>query len=326
MFKSLDSKDVSRKYRRFRYLEMLICGCIDGELNIGTLRKATGKGDFPVLDELVPPYLMNIWGEAYDRLVYFLREAGFDRAKIKELRSSNEWKSAFAAHILGLMKHKPAVPALIKSAKSSSYLVSFSSMSSLVEMGENPILSDSLSYAGVARHGGNLPEPLIEMIAAMDKDLISAVEDNDLGFRTKQVAMEALCAIGCYRAAKPILKIGRDTESYPLKVACIRALGELCYLKGVPFLLECLEDESWTVRSEVVKTLGRMGGISLTAVAAGRLSDENQWVRYNSARTLSSMGELGIKTLNEALYKGDKNVVEAAYMALSEKQYFRTTI
>ncbi len=318
MFNRLDYRGASKK-RRFRYLEILISGCVDGEFSIGTLRKAMGRRDFPVLDELVPPYLMNVSGEAHDRLVYLLREVGFDRAKIRELRGSDEWGRAFAAYLLGLMRHKPAIPALVKSARSNSNLVSFASASALAGMGDSSALSD------IHSHAENPLEPFLEMVACMDEELISVLEDERSEFRMKQVAMEALGAIGCYRAARPILRIGCDTDSYPIKTACIRVLGELHYLKGVPFLLECLEDESWAVRSEAVKSLGKMGGISLTAVIAGKLSDESRWVRYNSAHTLSDMGELGIRTLSDALYSGEEKIREAAWLALSRKGYFHPT-
>lgn len=110
---------------------------------------------------------------------------------------------------------------------------------------------------------------------------------------------------------------GLDSASVDMRVACLRALGQIADPKYERSIVIGAHDRSWVVRAAAAGELGRFSTETSMQALEEALTDPSWWVRHNAAASLVAV-DVGRKHVDAALNKYDKYAAEALRAALQE--------
>jgi len=146
--------------------------------------------------------------------------------------------------------------------------------------------------------------------------IAAALEAGIADPRMERAAIEALARARHGAALETIARRLRH-EWRDVRVAAVRALGQLAARDRVDALAACLNDGEWQVRAQAAAVLGRLGATSHVGVLAKALRDPAWWVRRHAAYALASLGDAGRTALRAvAAHDDDAFAREMAAEAL----------
>jgi len=138
--------------------------------------------------------------------------------------------------------------------------------------------------------------------------VLRLIQDNpDADSGTRAVLCQLAGGVGCAQASGFLLESARDTD-LTVRLAGVRAIGQLRLVDGIPLLSAALGEESETLRDAATTALGQMGGLYpeavLKAIRSG-FDDED------AARRMASIlvaGHLNLPEVERYLQHGLKDV------------------
>jgi HEAT repeat protein len=271
-----------------------------------------GRGERDALLDLALRYVGVVRGSAADRILECLQAHGIAAQLIRRLGSRNDWRRAEAAEMLGRLRLRRAVGALLIALEDDSEDVRTAAARSLAAIGDPsavPPLARALADPSrwtlslVAENlmvmGPEAVPPLLGMLGGDDHNVrVSAVQI--LGEIRDPVALPAIIGV---LAGDPDLN---------LRAQAAAALGKLGGSDAQKALLEALEDREWQVRAQAAKALGRIGHPGAAHALARTMPDRSWWVRVNCAEALACLGADGRRQLESLLDHPDRYVREQA--------------
>ncbi len=165
----------------------------------------------------------------------------------------------------------------------------------------------SLSYRAlveiISRYAGNLEELFLEIIELCDDYY-------------KSIFIKTLAPYKCKSLADYYIRIA-SSSNVDLRIACIRALGQLEDNRHEAAIIKYCRDESWEVRAAVAKALNTMGNVNNTNVLMQALYDDNWWVRKNAAAAFVKTASSA--EINMVLKGSDKYAIDALVSELETR-------
>jgi HEAT repeat protein len=217
-----------------------------------------GAYDSRALAEVLARYARQVSGTALIHIGRFFEEQGHIPRELARLESHRPWRRASAAHALGGMASKSAVPALMEALRD----------------------SDRDVAAAAARSLGHL-----RALEAVEP-LVYALLDGRL---PRAVSAQALLSIG--GEAVPLLR--ELLADAPAEVAAfaVDLIGLLGHASDSPQLVELLRDTSAEVRAHAARALGRLAAQDASDELRRALEDRIPFVRVNAAHALGAIGD-----------------------------------
>ena len=209
-----------------------------------------------ILAALVARLGRQLSGSARERLGAFFERSGGVEGEIRRLRSRRSWRRATAAHSLGDMGSRVAVPALLGALRDPAREVRAAAARSLGRLGAVEAV-DPLVYGLVER---SVP---------------------------RAVAGQALLAIG--PAALPALRRLESAQESEAREIAIELVGLLGDASEGALLVERLRDGAAEVRAKAARALGRLAAEEGAAELRATLHDRIPFVRAAAAVALGAM-------------------------------------
>ena len=176
-----------------------------------------------------------------------------------------------AAHALGELDGKRAVPTLIEALSDDHWGVRHSAVRALGELGDKRVVpaliktfndNNSTVRSTAVRALGKLGDKSVLPI------LIDVLNDDDS--IVQREAIHALGELGDKRAVPTLIEAFSD-DHWGVRHSAVRALGNL---RAVSALIETLNDDHWDVRGAAVRSLGRLRDKRPIPVLTELLGDE----------------------------------------------------
>jgi len=236
-----------------------------------------------------------------------MRGSAVDRARLVAERIGliAEWRAglgrgtwparARAAHALGLVRDRDAVPALVASLDSAHHEVRAAAVDALGMIGDVAAVQALLSRIGQqSRHEqARLVEALRRIGPAVTEAIVEIQADDP---SDRRMLAEILALVGGTAARSTLLEWARDDEP-SLRAAAWRAIGVTGMDDRVAYhALRALTDSDQRVRAHAALALGRAGRSDFVPYLAQHLDDEWE-VAAHGARALSRLGEDGLAAL-----------------------------
>lgn len=203
-------------------------------------------------------YSRQVSGTALAHIGNFFEEHGHATRELSRLEDRRAWRRASAAHALGGMASKRAIPALLEA-----------------------LADPDRDVAGaVARSLGRLRA--LEAVEA----LVYALVDGRL---PRAVSAQALLSIG----PEAVPRLQDLLDDAPAEVAAFAAdlIGLLGDASEAPQLTELLRDASAEVRAHAARALGRLGAEEAADELRRALDDRIPFVRVSAAHALGAIGD-----------------------------------
>jgi len=265
--------------------------------------------------ELVLRFMSAVRGRDADRLTDALEEQGVTARLLQRVRARPAWRRAQAAEMLGQLRLRAAVPALVGALDDPSEdvrTVAARSLAAIRDPAAVPALAGALADPSrwtlslVAENlmamGPSAVPPLLELLAGDEHN----------------VRVAAIQILGEIRdpAATPALIGVLDESDLNLRAQAAAALGKLGGPDAERALLAALDDPQWQVRAQAAKALGRAAHPATAAPLARAMPDDNWWVRVNCAESLARLGAEGRRQLELLTRHDDRFVRDQANAVL----------
>ncbi|MDF2568200.1 MAG: repeat protein, partial [Oscillospiraceae bacterium] len=114
---------------------------------------------------------------------------------------------------------------------------------------------------------------------------------------------------------EPIYLEGLRSKSGNLRIACVKALGDIAKTKYEQQLITASHDIEWSVRSAAVQALSKIPTPNSMDAVAKATQDKEWWVRYNAAKTLVEMPD-GLEYAEKIFNGYDKYAAEVVKYVL----------
>ncbi len=292
------SRDAGRRHRkRHRAAIGVFRGSIDaffaGELTAPQLRSAARE-----VSDLVFWSALERYGNARRAerraLGETLERIGHVRRERRALREGTPWRSELAARRAGILAGPRNRRALHGALRSGPRLVAMAAARALARR------RDLRALRWLLAHAEHLPTRNPRTLAALFRvfgrgacgDLANTLERSA---HEPAVLTAMLNVLGSWRHRDAADVCARKivSESMEVRVAAIRALGEMASTRHAPAAVALLGDPAWPVRAQAARALGRMGAPSVVPVLAESTCDRAWWVRRHAAYALGQLGEPG---------------------------------
>jgi HEAT repeat protein len=224
-------------------------------------------------------------GASREAIAEFFESRGHVQHEVDGLAHYSVWQRARAAHVLGDLASKEAVPALVEA------------------LGDE----ERDVRAAAVRSLGQLRDP------AAVEPLVRALVHHEV---PRAASSQALLAIGPL-AADPLRDLARSQEC-ELHATAIELIGLVGDASDGPWLEVRLNDESPAVRANAAGALGRLGDEDAATSLRIALYDATMPVRVAAARALGAIGDTEAReALLERALTGDFDTARAAAKSLA---------
>jgi HEAT repeat protein len=258
------------------------------------LRRVPWRHRREVADALLEP-LRVVRGSTVDRTRLVATRLGLiDEWRRALVRGS--WPSRTrAAHALGLMRDRDAVPALITLLDSANHEVRAAVVDALGMIGDVTALQALLPRIGQqSRHQQARLVEALRRIGPAVTDSIVQLQATDPADR--RLIAEVLALVGGTGARSTLLDWAQDEEP-TVRAAAWRAIGVTGMDDRVAYhALRALTDPDPRVRAHAAQALGRTGRVDFVPYLSQHLDDEWE-VAAQGARALSRLGVEGLAAL-----------------------------
>ena len=217
-----------------------------------------GEREAQTLAGLLARYARWLSGDALGHIAAFFEETGGVARELAALEDRRAWRRATAAHVLGDMAARAAVPALLDSLEDPAREV-------------RAAAARSLGRLGAARAA----EPLV--LALAERRIPRAV------------AGQALLTVG--PPALPGLTALVGHPSAEARAFAVELVGLVGDASHAALLVERLRDTSAEVRAKACRALGRVGADEAAAELRTALRDRIPFVRTTAATALGLIGD-----------------------------------
>lgn len=316
--------------RRERYIAGLekewqpfVWGYLEGDLTVDIFKSTVEKRDYQVFLEFIERYLIDLRGTEYDRLIYLLQKMEFGKFEMQQLQTKSEWERAYAAHILGIINYKLSIPKLENLLYDPSQIVAFFAARSILHLGEYNRFSVIINVLSQRQDFSidKTKELLLIYGEADPEGLIRLLQQSRLSPRIIIDIVSILTQLNVFDAGEPLLYLAEHTDDDEIKIACIKALGELSIIKATDFMIKNLRDDDWVIRSQAARNLGKIGDEKMIQPLSLSLKDDNYWVKYHSASAIVDLGQKGVNFLKEyhatSYDDKSKNIVEQVLIEMT---------
>lgn len=301
----------------------LVWECLEGDLMVDIFKTNVEKKDYQIFVEFIERYLIDLRGTEYDRLINLLQEMEFGKFETQQLQTKSEWERAYAAHILGLISYKLSIPKLENLLYDPSQIVAFFAARSILQLGEYQRFSVIIDVLNQRQDFSTdkMKELLLIYGEADPKGLIELLKQTRLSRQIIIDTVNVLIQLNVFDAGESILHLAEHTDDDEIKIACIKALGELSIISATDYMIRNLGNDDWVIRSQAAKNLGKIGDEKVISPLSISLEDDNYWVKYNSASAIVELGQKGVNFLKEyqAASHNDKskNIVEQVLIEMT---------
>lgn len=304
-----------------RSKELLDVGieCLEEPDKLALYKTQLGRRDRRLLLQALSELLLKVRGDYADRVAYTLRELGFVKETLKQLRSKAWWKRMRACSALATFDDSHLIAALQRCLNDPRIEVRLEAARALVRLGAAPAVRTLLLSLSIATHAYSLAvtDLFRKLAASAVPDLMAALE-SDLHLRGKLLAIDALGQAGELAAVPTLLRF-RHHADVPVRAAILRALTLLADPTTLPAALEALQDPAWQVRAEAANCAGQLVSLEAVLPLQERLWDDQWWVRYRAAEALLRLGIAGLVALWRTASKTGSPGAEIAQGILREK-------
>jgi HEAT repeat protein len=118
------------------------------------------------------------------------------------------------------------------------------------------------------------------------KQLQKALRDES--FEVREAAVKALGDLGDPLSVDTLLEITREPQRYPL-VWVIDSLGKIGHQKASPVLIATLDHQNLEVKEAAIEALGRLRSKDAAPALIALLDDANADIRHYAARSLEKL-------------------------------------
>ncbi|GGK95716.1 hypothetical protein Ppa06_69630 [Planomonospora parontospora subsp. parontospora] len=244
--------------------------------------------------------LGKVSGHAHAALVRLFEERGIARDALRDLTRRGAVRRAAAAHVLGLMHHAEAVPALVRLLSDRNPEVRAVAARALGQVGAPEAAGPLLECLS---GGGRVPfdlvaQSLIRIGPAARPALDRALSHSDPAVRA--IAAEVLGLIGSVGSVAALVRVLSVDPSVDVRTRAARSLGRL----GTPACLAALTDATGlahpqAVRAEAAGALGDIGAAGAVPALRALLPDYHYRVAHNAAMSLTRLGPPAEAALRE---------------------------
>jgi HEAT repeat protein len=234
-----------------------------------------------------------------------------------KLRAGKGAERIRAAHILGRLRERDAVPALIDALNESK------------ERDFKVAAAESLGLIGDRRaedaliHATQMPEPPVRSAAikalgrlgdaTVTETLFEAARDRDLSVREAAASSLSLLGVSVER-----LSADARSPSWQIRAAAMTTLARLGDPRGLTVVVSGLNDKDENVRAEAARSLAVMGDPRSLDPLVGALHDPSPDVRLEAAVAVGGFKDArAINSLTGLLGDGDWRVSAAAAESLA---------
>ena len=274
-----------------------------------------------LLAETLLEVLGLVRGAERERLIESLFAAGVDeRLRSRLMRGSRTGRLAAveALSVFPSAETRAALESLHKTSYDAG--IRIATVRALIDIGAPPRARDLIAdLEGHSDGDSLLYAPVLRQLAiGAPAEALSALAILELNIATRAVVIDAVGASGDYRALPTLSRLATAPETV-LRMAAMRALGDLAHPASADTVAVALSDEAWDVRAEAATSAGRIGGPALTTELVSLLDDPVWWVRFRAADALSRMGRGGVTALEAAATSPVEVVRLSASLALAER-------
>lgn len=301
----------------------LVWRYLEGDLKADTFINAVKKKDYHIFGEFIERYLIDLRGTDYNKLITLLQDMEFGRLKTKQLQSKNVWERAYASHFLGTIGYRVSIPELEKRLGDPSQIVAFFAAKSILRLGEYNRFSTIINVLDQRQDFSidKMKEILLIYGEADSKGLIELLKQARWSSQIIIDTVSVLTQLNVFDAGEPILYLAEHTFDDEIKIACIKALGELSIIKATNFMIKNLRNDDWVIRSQAARNLGKIGDEKVIPQLRSVLEDDNYWVKYHSASAIAELGKRGVSFLKEycttSYDEKSKNIVEQVLIEMT---------
>lgn len=301
----------------------LVWRYLEGDLKADAFINAVEIKDYHVFGEFIERYLVDLRGTDYDKLIALLQEMKFGRLKTKQLQAKSEWERAYASHFLGTIGYRVSIPELEKRLDDPSQIVAFFAARSILRLGEYNRFSTIINILDQRQDFSTdkMKEILLIYGEADSKGLIKLLKQTRLSRKIIVDTVSVLTQLNVFDAGEQLLHLAEHTYDAEIKIACIKALGELSIIKATNFMIKNLRNDDWVIRSQAARNLGKIGDEKVIPQLSLTLEDDNYWVKYHSASAIVELGQKGVNFLKEyhatSYDDKSKNIVEQVLIEMT---------
>ena len=250
--------------------------------------------------------LAKLRGEAHTALVSVFLHRGAAREALAELRSRSAVRRARAAHLLGDLELREAVPALCELLTDRDHEVRVVAVRALGRIGD-----PSAAWRLIASLDQRDPVPsllathaLVQMGADAEIVLSAALDHPQA--RVRAVCLDALGLLGATSSITRMARVLAHDDNPDVRVAAATNLGRLGARGAVRPLIEALAPERpSSLRAAAARALGDLGAPAAVPALAARLADDEFQVAHEAAHSLRRLGAAGIAELRVRVQNAD---------------------
>ncbi|BBH67205.1 hypothetical protein ACTI_38900 [Actinoplanes sp. OR16] len=241
-------------------------------------------------------------GEAHRALVEVFLYRGMARAALGELRHRSAVRRSAAAHLLGDLELKQAVPDLCRLLTDRNREVRVVAVRALGRIGD-----PSAAWRLIAGLDQRDPVPSLLTTHALvqlgsgAEVVLSAALDHPAA-RVRAVCLDALGLIGATGSVDRIARLLHEDRVLDVRIAAAAALGRLGTRSAVePLIAELPADRPAGLRAAAARALGDLGAPAAVPALAAAVPDREFWVAHEAAHSLRRLGPLGLDALRAVL-------------------------
>ena len=271
-----------------------------------SVEKTAGEfgNDYKLLNDFLMPYLRNLKGEDYQKLVELARETGIITYYLEQLEKGSRKKKIRAANFLGKVRERQALPLLKEIINQDDSDLMIAAAWSIAEIGDGDYFSPVLrtvtnqtymTYEGITELLTKFDREVCAEIEELLSDWLEAKKDLEKIFQTsKDIIISLLIDLlghfnyveGIY-LLENILQQETNTE---IIIHIFKALSKI----GYPIendLKPYLQHQNWVVRSQAVRYAGMIEEDKyLSDYKILLKKDTNWWVKYYAGETILKIG------------------------------------
>jgi HEAT repeat protein len=295
-------RDIRHRSAAFAVWNRRVPAYLCGELNILTVQESVSVRDLPLFAGFIQPFLVDISGEDKARLLRLCDGVDLVAFLIAALRARSVYERGFAAHLLGLLGHAPAIPPLIAALEDRSELVRFAAAEALLQLHHLAALPVILGWlTGQGRSTGDRFFGLVMRFGpGVCPVLHELIRKPGLDDRVRVVAISGLAHYTHREATWDVLDTATHTANREVRLSALRALVKFEEPTLLPFFETLLGDKDPQVRSIAAKAVGQLGSEDAAAGLARLLRDADFWVLRAAVAALVGLGPVGLETLDVA--------------------------
>jgi len=291
--------------------------------------------DYMYLYRFFKPYLINIEGDDYKKLVKLINRINMDDFFLKKLEKGYKNEKIKAAVFLGKIKEKKALPLLEKELESDNKYLMLASVRAIAEIGELnlffPVLKTVLKKTSMTF------EALTEVSIKFGRKVCFTINDISKKRNNGEIDLQDFFSVPEYQvlslffdifgyfrfvegieAMKKLLEedINDEDINDEIIIHIFKALIKIEYPIEID-MTSFLKHENWVIRSQTARFLGVVKDKKYINLLVDLMEDPNWWVRYYSGLSLYKMGKE--KLLEEIIENNRKGKDMSKYILEKNK-------